>query len=95
MFPVRTQLHWRQLARLHQPTADESVETLWETLEAFDRDPELAHQALNHLLAQQAPVSLMSVNDDPKVTAQSRRAAIETLLAPHDSACQKPVKKTA
>jgi hypothetical protein len=95
MFPVTTQSHWRQLARLQLSTSKPSAEDLWKTLESFDRDPELAHQVLNRLLAKAAPISLMPVDADPKQTAQSRRDAIEALLSPHDSACQKQAKKTA
>jgi|GEM_PF-4205107 len=82
MFPVTTREHWQQLGLLHEPAAQESMQELWQTLEAFDRDPELAHQALNHLLAQQSPVQLMSVDADPKTTARERLAAVNALLAP-------------
>ncbi len=82
MFPVTTQEHWRQLASLHEPAAQESLQLLWQTLESFDRDPEQAHQALNQLLAQRSPVQLMSVDTDPKATARERHTAIEALLSP-------------
>lgn len=84
MFPVSSQIHWHQLALLHEPACTKSTERLWQTLEAFDREPALAHQTLNRLLAQQSPVALISVDEDPKVTAHQRLKAISALLEPQD-----------
>jgi len=82
MFPVTTQEHWRQLALHHHPAAAQSTQLLWQTLESFDRNPQLAHQALNNLLAQRAPTQLWSVGADPKATARERLAIIDSVLSP-------------
>ncbi|MEM6601963.1 MAG: hypothetical protein AAF649_11305 [Verrucomicrobiota bacterium] len=85
MFPVKTQQHWQQLALLHEPAAEESTPLLWQTLESFDRDPQLAHLALNRLMARHAPAQLMSVETNPKTNARKQQAAIDSLLCPPHS----------
>ncbi|MEM6822361.1 MAG: hypothetical protein AAF558_10520 [Verrucomicrobiota bacterium] len=106
LFPLRDAEHWIQLARMEAgaspaPFAEAKtwplklVETLWQTLEDFDRHPEKAHASLNRLLSQNSTSSICLVSESAPETAATRLQAIETILIPWKSSCQKAQPRSA